>query len=520
MSTLSVCLEQADIAPEEVRDQLGKILKNQRFASAGRNAGFLRFVVEHVLAGKADEVKETVIASELYGRPRDYDPKIDSIVRVEATRLRSRLHAYYEGEGRQDPIRITLPKGTYVPRFDRAEPASSHEPDEIPAVKPMAVETSVTIPDAPRRSKLQGWPWILLAMTILFLGWWLRPQVWEHMLNEAGEHHVNHDAELAWQEGNELLRQDPHNSVTQRGAPPILLRAIERYEFAVAKDPLFAAGWASLAEAYDYAFPYVDRIPAEDARKAEAAARRAIALDEKFAYGHAMLALVLSRIRWDFDNAEKSYQRAIALDPRNYNAVVEYADLLREEGRIEEAAAEVRRAKALLPAIPSLASKESEILLDQNRPDAAIAAATTAMEWNQHHYRSFVSLGSAWEVKGDFEQALANYRHALQLNQWDRRALPAYGYLLGRLGRRSEALSVLKQLEDMNNRIRNCAFQIAVVHVGLGQHQQALDWLERALETHQAHFPFAGAESRLRPLHQYPKFHQLLSRIGRTVVTY
>lgn len=512
MSTLSVCLEQAEIAPEEVRDQLERILKNHRFVSAERNAGFLRFVVEHVLAGKADEVKETVIASELYGRPSDYDPKVDSIVRVEATRLRSRLQAYYEGEGRRDPIRITLPKGTYVPRFDRVEVVSDRQPDEIPAVKPIAVETSVTIPAAPRRSKLQGWHWIVLAGTILFFGWLWRP--------DLNERRVNPEAELAWKEGNELLRQDPHNSVTQRGAPPILLRAIERYEFAVAKDPLFAPGWASLAEAYDYAFPYVDRIPAEDAKKAEAAARRAIALDEKFAYGHAMLAVVLSRIRWDFDNAEKSYRRAIALDPRNYNAVVEYADLLREEGRIEEAAAEVRRAKALLPAIPALASKESEILLDQNRPDAAIAAATTAMEWNQHHYRSFVSLGSAWEVKGDFEQALANYRHALQLNRRDRRALPAYGYLLGKLGRRDEAVSVLKQLEDMNSNIRNCAFQIAIVHVGLGEHQKALDWLQRAYETRQAHFPFAGVESRFRHLHRYPKFHQLLGRIGRKAVKY
>lgn len=464
------------------------------------------------MAGKADEVKETVIASEVYGRARDYDPKVDSIVRVEATRLRSRLQAYYEGEGRHDPIRITLPKGTYVPRFDRAEVASSQQPDEIPVAKPIAVETSVTIPAVPQRSKLQGWHWIGLAATILFLGWLFRP--------DLKERRVNSDAELAWKEGNELLRQDPHNSVTRRGAPPILLRAIERYEFAVAKDPLFTAAWASLAEAYDYAFPYVDRIPAEDARKAEAAARRAIALDEKFAYGHAMLAVVLSRIRWDFDNAEESYRRAIVLDPRNYNAVVEYADLLREAGKIEEAAGEVRRAKAMLPAIPALASKESEILLDQNRPDAAIAAATAAVELNQHHYRSYVSLGSAWEAKGDFERALTNYRHALQLNRWDRRALPAYGYLLGKLGRRDEAVSILKQLEDMNSNIRNCAFQIAIVHVGLGEHQQALDWLQRAYETHQAHFPFAGVESRFRHLHRYPKFHQLLGHIGRKAVNY
>ena len=89
--------------------------------------------------------------------------------------------------------------------------------------------------------------------------------------------------------------------------PPTLARAIERYEFAIARSPNFAKGWASLAEAYDYASVYVGRDRDQDAKRAETAARRAIALDPKLAKGHAMLGLVLFCLRFDFKAAENSY---------------------------------------------------------------------------------------------------------------------------------------------------------------------------------------------------------------------
>lgn len=503
-----LCLEETELAHEEIQSQLARILGDRRFTSADRNASFLRYVVERTLEGKAEEIKEIVIATELYGRSSSYDPKTDSIVRVEATRLRSKLRDYYSQEGQSDSILITIPKGTYVPQFEKIAQETVSEPISIEDVIPRN-ETE----KAPVTSRWRTLGWIIVPLLLIAACGWLLPK-------RQSVSSLHPEALTAWQEGNELLRQDPSNGLSERGAPQTLRRAIERYEFAVAKDPRFAEGWASLAEAYDYAFPYVDRDPLEDARRAEAAAKHAVALDNQLAAGHAMLALVQFMMRWDFRSAEAEYRRAIELNPRNYYAVVEYADLLRETGRVEQAADEVRKARALLPAIPVLLAKDAEIQLDQNRPDAAITAATEAIRLNRQHHRAYLPLGEAWEVKGDVERALDTYRQALNLNNLDRRVLPAYGYLLGVMGRREEAQSIIRQLEDMNNRIRNCAFQIAVVYTGIGEHQQALDWLERAWQSRQQHFPFAAVEHRLKGLHKYPRFHNLLGRAGLKVVSH
>jgi serine/threonine-protein kinase len=106
-------------SPEAVREALDRIVSSPGFAGAGRLGPFLRFVVERALGG--DPVKESIIGVEVFGRPADYDPRIDPIVRVEARRLRSRLTEYYEGVGSTDTVRIGLPRGTYVPVFTQAD---------------------------------------------------------------------------------------------------------------------------------------------------------------------------------------------------------------------------------------------------------------------------------------------------------------------------------------------------------------------------------------------------------------
>jgi TolB-like protein/Tfp pilus assembly protein PilF len=122
---------------ESVRAELEKISSSAGFASSERLCRFLRFAVEETLAGGADKLKETVVGVEVFGRKPDYDPRLDAVVRIEAVKLRSRLKEYYEGEGRQDRVRIDLPKGGYVPSFalvEQEEPAPrapTHAPRRI-----------------------------------------------------------------------------------------------------------------------------------------------------------------------------------------------------------------------------------------------------------------------------------------------------------------------------------------------------------------------------------------------------
>jgi len=104
-----------------VRGQLEHMLSSAAFSHNERLSRFLRYLVEQHLEGKDKELKESLIAIEVFGRKPDYDPKLDAIVRTEALRLRARLSKYYVGEGSQDTLIIELPKGGYIPVFrDRA----------------------------------------------------------------------------------------------------------------------------------------------------------------------------------------------------------------------------------------------------------------------------------------------------------------------------------------------------------------------------------------------------------------
>jgi TolB-like protein len=98
-----------------VREGLGRVLASPGFAKAHRLSRFLQYLVEETLAGRQDVLKEYTIGVEIYQRKLDYDPKIDAIVRVEASRLRTKLKQYYGGIGKDDPVRIDLPPGGYIP---------------------------------------------------------------------------------------------------------------------------------------------------------------------------------------------------------------------------------------------------------------------------------------------------------------------------------------------------------------------------------------------------------------------
>lgn len=108
----------ADISRAQVLEQLRTILASEAFRASERSSSLLRYVVEHTVDGQADCLKEYVLGTEVLGKNASFDPRTDTIVRAEASRLRSRLEKYYAAEGQADTLVIALPKGSYVPRFD------------------------------------------------------------------------------------------------------------------------------------------------------------------------------------------------------------------------------------------------------------------------------------------------------------------------------------------------------------------------------------------------------------------
>ena len=133
-----------DISPDEVRRELERILSSSMFSTADRMTRFLRFVVEETLAGRGDDLNELLLGIAVYDRDRKFDPRVDSIVRVDAGRLRAKLREFYASEGLDSSIGIEIPKGSYKTVFKRPQGKDSENLPRPPtkdatAAKPLAV---------------------------------------------------------------------------------------------------------------------------------------------------------------------------------------------------------------------------------------------------------------------------------------------------------------------------------------------------------------------------------------------
>jgi hypothetical protein len=105
----------------EIRSELERILASRRFRHATSQSRFLKYAVEETIAGNGHLIRENRIAHEGFGRDESFDARLDPIVRTQARKLRFRLTMYYETHGLNDPVRIELIKGSYVPRFRRRD---------------------------------------------------------------------------------------------------------------------------------------------------------------------------------------------------------------------------------------------------------------------------------------------------------------------------------------------------------------------------------------------------------------
>jgi hypothetical protein len=149
-----------DISEREKRDLVKRVLQSSALSSSRALQAFLLFITDHAISGDLDAIKEQRIGSEVLGRKGDYDPAADNIVRVRAHELRQKLARHFSEEGCDEPIIITIPKGSYVPAF------SLRPRTEIP----QATETPV-IP-APKTFDIPQWlPWSLVAVLAALLSY-------------------------------------------------------------------------------------------------------------------------------------------------------------------------------------------------------------------------------------------------------------------------------------------------------------------------------------------------------------
>jgi hypothetical protein len=161
----------AEIEKAAIEEQVERLLQTSYFSHSRRFPTFLRYVVQHTLAGQADAVKERTLGIEIFGRSADYDTSSDPIVRVTAAEIRKRIAQYYQEPGHDGEIRLSLPAGSYVPQFHWPQvpqnkvpqsAAARTESEGVPEL-PLTVETVTPDPTAVRGKRL----WMIFAIVTL-----------------------------------------------------------------------------------------------------------------------------------------------------------------------------------------------------------------------------------------------------------------------------------------------------------------------------------------------------------------
>jgi hypothetical protein len=150
------------------RELVDRVITSSLFSKSKRLSSLLTYVCDLTLNGRADEVNEQKIGEAVFDRPRDYNSAIDGIVRTQASRLRQRLDLYFDGEGANEPIKIVIPRGGYVPFF---EPRLSQQ-GAVPASVPIPIaQPAISSEESPqvglRHSGNTVLPWILVAILLI-----------------------------------------------------------------------------------------------------------------------------------------------------------------------------------------------------------------------------------------------------------------------------------------------------------------------------------------------------------------
>jgi Flp pilus assembly protein TadD len=436
-----------EVSPEAVQAQLERILASKGLIHSERLSRFLKFVVVETLAGRGDQLKEQVLGWEVFGRGESFDPRIDTVVRVEAHRLRAKLKQYYAAAGREDAVLIELPKGSYAPAFSRRT--------------------------APRRAAWRRWMPLALAAVVaagLLAGWALTRSRRERAPDTPA---VNPNAHQAY-----LRARYQWNKRTEDG----LKKSIEHYHQALAADASYAPAYAGLAEAYAMLASYGVTAPREVMPKARAAAKRALEADPSLAEAYAVLGFVRSFYDWDWKGAGQDYRRALELKPDSATARHWYAGYLRAVGRFDAALEEIRRAQALDPLSRAIHRDLARTLYSMGRHDQAIEEYRKALEFEPDFPSGHLHLGMALMAKSAPEPALASFLKARELPGGNPLILGGLGYCYGVLGRTAEAREVLKELEAWSRRAYVSAVSRALVYIGLGDRDSAFRWLDTACQ--------------------------------------
>ena len=592
MSTVGTQLEETatvlnGVPAAEIRAQLDLILRSRAFIQSHRIRRFLQFVVEESLLGQPHRLKEYLIGLEVFDRREAFDPRVDSIVRVEARRLRYKIEEYYRTEGREDSVRIVLRKGSYVPIFEYRSaggggsmiaPRRSMEISLFSLINATA-DTGSAAEEIQRRlshvlikegcfqvvAQFQTNP----ANTELAPDFNAPPPIMhsaipaDYVLEGSIEFHddgfrlllqlmQNADRSYIWSETADGRMQDlsPVDHVAQQlvrnltapvgeaviarrqtdrtesgdaylqgrfywklATPDSIRNSIAFFTKAVEADPSYGAAWAALSEALLVSSVFGLLPPSETHARMKEAAIRATSLNPSLPEARVALGAVLSLLDWDWSAGEDEMQKSIQLDKSDPVGHIAYGIQLACRGENDAAIAEVERALELDPAslFPNFVLGWMYGIC--RRFDEAIAQHLLVSRLATDYGLPHLGLGMACAGKGKFADAIAHLTNATQM-KCGSLLHGQMGYCYARSGRRDEALREIGILRERSQSGYVSPVSFAAIYAGLGEDDEALGYLERAVEIRDTSLHLRLLSTEFDNLRNLPRFQEIRSRIG------
>jgi serine/threonine-protein kinase len=287
------------------------------------------------------------------------------------------------------------------------------------------------------------------------------------------------------------------------------------FEQVITRDPSYAPAYAGLSHAHAYrgVFAYA---PAHEAfAAAKTAARQALALDDRLADAHVSLGHVFFVYDYEWEAAEREFERAIDLEPANSTTRLIFAVCLQDQGRFDEAIAQLELARAIDPLAPFVGAVLGRVYVNARRPDEAIRHLRETLELAPELDVLHQQLGHAYLQKGMADEAIAAMRRAAELS--GPRDAAQLAYVLAVTGRREEALRMVAEVLDTAKHPNSQAFHIAMAWAGLGDTDAAFRWLEQGYAERASFMDGVRITPAFDSLHFDPRWLHLLQQMNLDV---
>lgn len=292
-----------------------------------------------------------------------------------------------------------------------------------------------------------------------------------------------------------------------------LHESLRQFEKAIKFDRGYAPAYAGMADSYlsllDDAYLPTRAATAQARQWAE----KAIAIDEAFAEPHSSLAHAHFH-EFEWKEAEREFERSIALNPNYASAHFYYALYLAAMGRHEEAAAEAKKALAVDPVSLAAQTNVAITYYRGGRYDEAVEEGRRVVDIDATYAHAHYVLGRAYVQRGMYREAIVSSRKAVSLQGGNVRYMASLAYIYGVAGKRANASELMSKIKRIMGQRSVPAHTVAICYAGLGKKEKALAWLTRAYEERSAEAPFVNVDPRLAALRVEPRFRQILSKLG------